>query len=79
MIDSMFMYHQNASKDFSESSISNFRKNELESPIIAKILDNFKGFPTLFIFSIIWRGDKKTLVGNLDRHKGFWFVIFAPS
>ena len=53
MIDSMFIYHQNTSKEFKRSSISNFRKNELESPIIAKIWDNLKCFPTLFNFSII--------------------------
>ena len=79
MIDTVFMSHQNTLREFQRNSSLNFRKNKLESPIIAKIWDNFKGFPTFFIFSITWRGDKKTLVGNLDCHKGFWFVMFAPS
>ena len=52
-INSMFMSHQNALKEFSRSFSLNFGQNEVESPIIAKIWDNFKGFPTLFNFFII--------------------------
>ena len=48
MIDSIFISHQNTSKEFKRSSCINFGQNELESPIMAKIWDNFKGFPMLF-------------------------------
>ena len=53
MIDSMFMSHQNASKQFERSFSIDFGQNELESLVMAEILDNFKGFPTLFTFSLI--------------------------
>ena len=59
MIDSMFMSHQNASKQFERCFSVDFWQNELESLVMAEILDIFKGFPTLFAFSSIRRGDKK--------------------
>ena len=53
MIDSMFMSHQNASKQFERCFSVDFWQNELESLVMAEILDNFKGFLTLFTFSLI--------------------------
>ena len=70
-IDSMFMSHQNTLKEFQTSSCLNFEKNELESPIIAKIWDNFKGFSNIFYLFYNLKRRQKTLVGNLDCHKGF--------
>jgi len=58
MIDSMFMSHQNASKQFERCFSVDFWQNELESLVMAEILDIFKGFPTLFTFSLIWREKK---------------------